>query len=140
MIHRVPIEADTLLVSPFIIILAALSILWFVRSNYLLALSFVIIVSLLNIQFLLSTNFLTSVPGGGRITFQKRLEAVEKVISISNRAPYNITGRGQLSNFPVFTMPYEYMLWWKGHSPITKNVPLKIVIWEKGNEIVVYKQ
>lgn len=138
-IHRAPIEADTLLIAPFIVILTAISLLWATRNNFALTFIFVLIISGLNLFFLLSTNFLTNGPEG-RITFKKRLEAVERVISVSDRKPYNIIGRGELNNFRSFTMPYEYLLWWKGHAPESKKVPFKIVIWEKGNEVIVNKE
>lgn len=138
-IHRVPIEADTLLISPFIIILTTLSILWIFRNNFIPVIVCIIIISASNAFFLLSTSFLTE-GSGGRITLRERLEAVEKALSISSGKPYNIVGKGDLSDFKSFTMPYEYLFWWKGQAPETRKVSLKIVIWEKGSEIFVYRQ
>ena len=74
------------------------------------------------------------------MVYSHRLEAVDKVLLLSNNRPYNIIGKGALSNFPSFTMPYEYLLWWRGHAPERKNVGFKIVIWEKEDEIIIFQQ
>lgn len=138
-IHRVPIEADTLLVAPFIIVLTSVSILWLCREKFVYALTITLFIAALNAYFLLSTNFLTQLQKNSRVTHDTRMKAVERVIEISNGKPYTIRGEGELSSFPVFTMPYEYLLWWKGY-PVTKNAKQVIVVKDKGAVIEVYKK
>lgn len=74
------------------------------------------------------------------MTFADKINAVESIIKISKGKEYNLIGRGALDNFPVFTMPYEYLLWWKGHPPTKENAGLKIVVWERNGEIVVHEK
>ena len=139
-IHREPIEADTLIVSPFIIL--AVSVLFdklmgfrFLKIFSIILLTFI---SFANSYFLF-TNYLTT-NGSRQFTFSKHLQAIDSVIHIAKRRDYNLLGKGVLSNFPVFTMPYEYLLWWKGYPPKKENTDLKIVVWEKDGEIIVYKK
>lgn len=140
--HRAPIEADMLLISPGIILITSvffdkLFSLKFMRLLVALLIGMIIV---LNSYYLVSTEYLTSVKNSTRIAFKERLAAVDSIIKIANGRPYNLIGRGELSNFPMFTMNYEYLLWWKGHPFEKKNTNLKIVVWEKGKEVVVYQQ
>jgi len=131
-VHRVPIEADTLLISPFLIILFSLSLLWVFKNNFFPVFLVCILIASFNVIFLLSTNYMTNMGKSSRITFTKRLVAVERIIDISKGKPYTIEGKGELSNFPVFLMPYEYLLWWRG-SPRAFSGKAIIVEERNGN-------
>jgi hypothetical protein len=135
--HRVPIEADVLLISPFIIILTTLALNWILRSRFYLVLSIISLIALGNIYFLISTGYKTNLGNSKIGTFQSKNIASEEVLMISNGRPYNLIGKGPLSDFPSFTMPYEYILWWKGSAPQEEDTPLKIQVWEKDGEIIV---
>jgi len=137
MVHRVPIEADTLLISPFVIILTVISIYWMTNKKFYIAFLIVTIIVLGNIYYLLSTEYKTSQVNGKIGTISKKIEASDNVIKVAGDKPYNIVGKGELSDFKSFTMPYEYLLWWKGSPPSAEEVDLKIIIWEKENEIIV---
>ena len=142
-VHRVPIEADTLLLSPFLIMVMAI----FIDKLFSIRLfkAFVIIVGIgiigiINSYYLLSTEYLTKMGKSSRITFEERVNAADSLIKIANKRPYNLVGRGELSDFSMFTMNYEYLLWWKGH-PLTKeDVDLKIIVWEREGNILVFKE
>lgn len=139
LMHRVPIEADTLLIAPFILIITALSIFWVSQYRFKLAFCFVILIAAANIYYLIYTNYLTKNTKHNRITHTARMQAVDEVMHIANRNSYTIVGRGELSDFPVFLMPYEYLLWWK-KIPIDKVSPeIRIEIWEQGSSISVTK-
>lgn len=138
-IHRVPIEADTLLVAPFILMLTSLSILWICRRKFIFALFIVGILAEGNMYLLISTDFLTQ-GTHSKITYTQRHEAVKKTIQLANNKPYNIVGKGNLSDFPVFLDPYRYMLWYDGHAPSASKQKTTIQIWEKANNIVVTKK
>lgn len=135
-VHRVPIEADTLLISPFIIILTALSILWICKNNTLPFFMICIFISAYNMLFLINTNLMTNMGSISRITFQERMDAVETVIKLSRGKQFTIVGKGELSDFPVFLMPYEYLLWWSGY-PVSFFTNNKIVIEEKNGNVYV---
>lgn len=137
-IHRAPIEADTLLISPFIIILTILSLLWIFKNSFGLVIITIVIFSSFNIWFLESTAFFTK-DFWARITFSERMKAVYEIISISKGQPYKLIGKGELSDFPAFIAPYEYLLWWKGQPPRKESSKLKVVIWEKKGNITVYQ-
>lgn len=137
--HRVPIEADTLLISPFIIILTASVFYAIFRNKLYPAMLIIIIISILNIYSLLSTDFFTVTNGGKITTYKDKLLASKEIVKIADGRKYNLIGRGTLDNYKSFTMPYEYLTWWKGNGPVKENTNLKIVVWEKGNTIVVYE-
>lgn len=139
-VHRVPIEADLLLVAPFIIILMSLSVLWLCRQKFIVALVAVVVISAANAYFLLSTDFLTKMSSQSRFTYLQRVQAVEETIQLSGNKPYNIVGKGELSNLPVFLDSYQYLLWYKGKPVSSKSEKTKIQIWEKGNKIIVTKK
>lgn len=136
-VHRIPIEADTLLIAPFIIIFTVLTFSQYVK-NYAVLLGFVVILAIWNSYSLLSSNYFT-LEGYNKISHTKRMKAITEVIVLSDNKPFTIEGRGELSDFPVFTMPYEYLLWWKGN-PITKNAEKEIIIWEHNGKIDVYEK
>lgn len=138
MVHRVPIGADTLLISPFIIALSAISILWMVNKKFIIALILISIMAFGNIYFLVSTEYGLNIGDIKIVSISKKIEASEKVIKLVEDRPYNLVGRGELSDFKSFTMPYEYLLWWKGSPPTKEDVENKIIIWEKKNEILVF--
>jgi len=141
-LHRVPIEADILLISPFIIMAIAVFVDRLMSFSLLKKISILIllVISFINVRFILSTNYLTINTTKDRLTISKQLVAADSIIQIAKGRNYNLIGQGELSFFPVFTMPYEYLLWWKGYPPKKENVDLKIVVWEKNGAIIVYEK
>jgi len=138
-VHRIPIEADTLLIAPFIIIVTSAALLWISRYKFILTLVIILIISIVNVWYLFYTQYFTQNITHNRITHTTRLKAIDEVIRISDNKSYTIVGKGELSDFPVFLMPYEYLLWWK-NNPINKvNPEIKIEIWEQDNTITVTK-
>lgn len=135
-IHRVPIEADTLLIAPMIIIITVIALSYLLRNNFRLLLTCVVLISTFNIYYLLMTNYATHNVHQVRINYTNRTNSIEKIILLSKGKPFNIKGRGVLGSFPVFTMPYEYLLWYKGH-PISINSLNIIYIEEKGDKIIL---
>ena len=134
-VHRIPIEADTLLIAPFLIILFTLSVVWVCREKLLPVFLMCILIASYNLIFLLSTEYMTNMGKNSRITFAERIVAVEKVIELSQKKPYKIVGEGELSDFSVFLMPYEYLLWWKGSYP--KSFGKSITINEKNGNVYI---
>jgi len=141
-LHRVPIEADILLVSPFIIMAIAVFVDRLMNFSLFKKILILILlfISFVNARFILSTNYLTINTAKDRLTISKQLVAADSIIKIAKGRNYNLIGQGELSFFPVFTMPYEYLLWWKGYPSTKENVALKIVVWEKEGEIIVYEE
>lgn len=141
-LHRAPIEADILLISPFIIM--AIAVFVDRLMNFSLLKKFLILIllfiSFINVRFILSTNYLTINTAKDRLTISKQLIAADSIIQLAKGRNYNLIGQGELSFFPVFTMSYEYLLWWKGHPPTKEDADLKIVVWEKGGHIIVYEE
>jgi len=132
--HRVPIEADILVISPFLIMTFAVLIGKLISIRLLAKATIIILlfVGFANVTYIFSTK--------GGITITEQIEASDKIIQLVKGRNYNLVGQGELSFFPVFTMPYEYLLWWKGQPPVKEKVDLKIVVWEKDGEIIVYKE
>lgn len=140
--HRIPIEADILLISPFIILTVSVLFDKIMSSHFFssIMLVFIPFISLLNIHYLLSTEYLTLKSNERRLTISDQLRATDSIIKIAKGRDYNVIFKGELDFFPAFAMPYEYLLWWKGHSFKKESVDLKIVLWEKDGEIIVYQQ
>lgn len=138
--HRVPIDADMLLISPFIIVLTTLTLLGILKNKLLPSISIIIIISVLNIYALLSTSYFTNAEGRNPGTYKDKLIAVDEIIKVSDGKSYNLIGKGELDNFKSFSTPYEYLLWWKGHPPSENEEKLKIIVLEKDDEILIIKQ
>jgi len=141
-LHRAPIEADVLLISPFIIMAIAVFVDRLMNFSLLKKFSILILlfISFINVHFILSTNYLTINTLKNRLTISKQLVAADSIIKKTKGRNYNLVGKGELSFFPVFTMPYEYLLWWKGYPPTKEDAAFKIVVWERDGEIVVYEK
>lgn len=136
-LHRVPIEADVLLISPFIILMIAyLFGMIFSKDTFLKP---VVIVTVLLIIGL-NINYLIHFYWGTSSQYKKIIAASDRIIGLTEGRPYNLIGKGELDNFPVFTMPYEYILWYKGYPLEQKPVSLKIVVWQDRDEIKVYEK
>ncbi|MBP9815481.1 MAG: glycosyltransferase [Candidatus Levybacteria bacterium] len=138
-IHRIPIEADTLLISPFLILSFVLlcSLIGEKLGLNKLIVFLVFAICILNVFFLISTNFYTVGNYGYRITLKQRMDAIDKIIELSNDEKYAIVGKGELSDFPVFLDPYRYLLWYRGEkTSYGKDVKI-IQIWEQTRKISV---
>lgn len=62
--------------------------------------------------------------------FSDRLSAAKKIVSQASGRRYNLIGEGKGSEFPSFTMNYEYLTWWLGHGPSKEKEKLKFIISE----------
>jgi hypothetical protein len=136
-IHRVPIEADTLLVSPFLVLAFVLfaTLIAEKLKHHVISIVLILVVCVLNILFLLSTNFYTKGKYGYRITYKQRMEAVENIIKLSEGRKYAIVGKGELSDFPVFLDPYRYLLWHRGEV-LSKGKGIRVIqVWEQERKI-----
>src|SRR3989344_131316 len=140
--HRSPIEADTLLISPFVIMVIAVFFdkLLFFRIIKIPVFAAIILIGTINSYYLLSTEYLTNIGSSSRITFEERIKAVENIKKLVGGKQYSLVGKGELSNFSMFTMNYEYILWWKGYPTSKEKVDLKIVVLEKNGDIFVSKE
>jgi GT2 family glycosyltransferase/4-amino-4-deoxy-L-arabinose transferase-like glycosyltransferase len=64
-----------------------------------------------------------------------RLSIAREIISSSHGNKYNLFGIGPGSKFESFTMNYEYLTWWLGHSPSKSPQKLKFIIEENSKGI-----
>lgn len=95
------------------------------------------IVVVINVYTTLHTDFFTHSSTFDRTPYFKYSNASDKVIELASGRAYNIKGKGELSSFPVFLMPYEYILWWKGQPVSKSKEKTTIEIWEKNKDISV---
>lgn len=137
--HRVPIEADTLLVSPFFILFIAILLDYFIYFKFWRLIMYFLlgIVVVINVYTTIHTDFFTHSSTFDRTPYFKYSNASDKVIELASGRAYNIKGKGELSSFPVFLMPYEYILWWKGQPVSKSKEKTTIEIWEKNKDISV---
>ena len=132
-INKSPSDAYLPITFPLIILLITLSFDYLISKKRIRAIS--IIFLFLIVVFNSYSSFKNSQTNG----FTQRVNAVNKIINLTNGKEYNLVGKGPGSQFESFTMNYEYLLWWKGHPPASKNVKLKIVVSETKNGIIIRK-
>lgn len=126
--HRAPSDADILILFPQIFLILALLVERLLQEKFTRYITYIVVFVLVscNTYFLLSTNFYINTA----ITFTERIQAVDRVIGLSNNRPYNLVGKGILSEFETYTDNYQYLLWWKGH-PVSKvKTSLTIIVSE----------
>lgn len=130
LINQTPSDAYLPVIFPFIIIIIALFF------NYLFSLSKIFILFLVLIVFV---NSYFALVADKTSDLSDRIEAADKIITLTNGKEYNLIGIGQGSQFSSFTMNYEYLLWWKGHPVSHENKKLKIYISETKSGIIINK-
>lgn len=136
--HRVPIEADVMLIAPFLII----SLGYFVsllskKKFYYFGFVLLVIIAGLN-----TFGFITEQKNEAKINYVNNMplqyDASKRIIELSQSSPYNLKGKGVLDNYPVFTMPYEYLTWWMGKAPSKEKTEREIIVSPQGTFIDVY--
>lgn len=136
-VNKTPSEAYLPIFFPALIYLIAFS-LGKIMSRKVLFIPTIIIILLFvcsNIYILLSSNYFTN-----KLNFSKRLTSANEIIKKTEGKNYNIVGKGNGSQFESFTMNYEYLTWWLGHSTSKKNERLKIYITEQDDQIFVQRR
>lgn len=128
-INKVPSEAYLPVLFPALILLLAHSLDKFIKVKFILLL-IVLIIAVLNGYYA----FLKDYSNKG-ITFTKRLVVSKEIVKLSERRPYNIIGRGDGSQFSSFTMNYQYLTWWSGHSPDKNPQKLMFIVNESADEV-----
>lgn len=103
-----------------------------------LAYGAIIVISLFNAQFIYSHNYLIEQKGGFGLSLEKRKQAARKILDYAKGIPYNLRLQGPGSEFESSTMNYEYLVWWLGRNPPSKEKQdLVFIIEEKQKEIDV---
>jgi hypothetical protein len=134
LVNQTPSDAYLPIIFPFVIFSIALFFAFLLKIKilkYPVIILFVLMIIL---------NGYSSFKNSLVYDFKYRLEAVNKIISLTGHQEYNLLGSGSGSQFKSFTMNYEYLLWWKGHPPTNKNVKVKIVVSETQNGIIISKR
>lgn len=138
--HRVPIEADWMLVVPFLII--SLSVFFSKYMNHNRNISYMVLGVVVSIVIINSyfhihyQNMKSKTNTIGGVPIQ--IVAADEIIRVSGKKEYNLVGKGVLDNFPVFTNAYDYLTWWRGHGPSKEKVKLKIIVNPVESGINVY--
>ena len=133
-INQTPSAAYLPIIFPFMIFSIALlidALLKIKKISYLVITIFVLFISI---------NTYSVIQDDKNNGFETRLNAVDKVISLTKNKSYNLIGVGAGSQFSTFTMNYEYLLWWKGHTPSKNRTNLKIYITETPKGIIINKK
>jgi len=105
------------------------------KKTYALALLIIIFTAFFNSYFLLERNYLTG--RGYGPTFSEKVSMVKTIIERANGREYNVLGEGLGSQFPSFTMGYEYLAWELGVGPSHEQQKFKFVIGENRNGIML---
>lgn len=98
-----------------------------------------VILLILFIAFINSYFIILSKDSVNALSFSKRVMIAKEIVKKSEGKEYNIIGRGDGSQFESFTMNYEYLVWWLGHSPAKSTQKLKYIIQEDKNGISLVK-
>lgn len=131
--NQTPSDAYLPIIFPFVIFTVALFCDFLLKK----ALKYAVVILLIIITVL---NSYASFKNSLTYDFKHKIEAVEKIVNLTNNHEYNLIGSGYGSQFRSFTMNYEYLLWWKGHPPTNKNVNLKIIVSETQEGIIITKR
>jgi len=134
LINQTPSDAYLPIIFPFVIFLIA------IFFDFLLKIKIIKYPVVILLALIIILNSYASFKNSYIYDFKYRVQAADKIISLTNNQLYNLVGNGPGSQFKSFTMNYEYLLWWKGHPPTNKNVKLKIIVSETQNGIIINKR
>ena len=132
LVNQTPSDAYLPVMLPFLIFAIALLFDLFLNIKIIryLAFLFLVVIVVSNGYLSLNNNY--------GYTLQERLNAVNKIISLTRNDKFNLVGRGQNSQFTSFIMNYEYLLWWKNR-PVSKvNQKTKVFLLEDDKGIHVF--
>lgn len=139
LINKTPSEAYLPILFPQIILIVSWFFMYSTKKIPTLIIYFVIgLIGFLNAFNLIQQNYLMGVNNYG-LTFTERLNIVNQVLTQTEGIEYNISGNGPGSEFESYTMNYEYLLWWKGHSPSDIKVNNTIIINDSLNSFYIEK-
>jgi GT2 family glycosyltransferase/4-amino-4-deoxy-L-arabinose transferase-like glycosyltransferase len=94
-----------------------------------------ITISAMNAIEIINKNFLVANGKG----FTERLAIAKRIVTESNGRRYNLKGTGGGSQFPSYTMNYEYLTWWLGNGPSHTPEPLQFLVSENNRAFTVQK-
>lgn len=137
-LNQTPSDAYLPIFFPTILLLFSL-ILEFVMRKKGMIFQIIILLMFLsigNVLFMLKNNF-TFDQSNKILTLNRRLQAANQILNITQQKDYNLNGKGPGSQFESFTMNYEYLTWWLGHGPSKTNEKLKIFISDSANGIKI---
>jgi len=136
-LNGVASDAYLLQIFPAVFIIIALG-LNFIYSNFTkLAVSLIALIVLFNVKSTLNHNFFMGI--NENITLESRENVTRNIISNSLSQRFILKGDGDGSQFRSFTMPYEYLLWYRGH-PVNSSAKQTFLIKEDRGEIYLSKE
>lgn len=138
--NRTPSEAYIPLFFPSIFLLLGYTFTKFLNSKSLRYVTGVVFISLIisNPLHLMRQNyFMGSRDGGYGVTFTQRMGVVQIIEDISLNKEVQLIGKGKGSEFESYLMGYEYLLWWQGVRVSKEKNAQKIILEEKGSQILL---
>lgn len=127
-------EAYLPILYPILIFITALFFDSLSKMKYTFFPSIILLMSIITIN---AYHVINMEKGNG---FLERLSIAKKIVSQASVKNYNLIGEGRGSEFPSFTMNYEYLTWWLGHGPSKTTEKLKFIIRENEKGIKVYSK
>lgn len=122
---------------PFIIIILALFLDKLSRKKFLYFGIFIILALGITNSYNIINDKYSYEKNQNKITFTDRINAAKNIVRSTKGKEYNIVGRGWLGEFKGYIMNYEYLTWFFGHAPSTRNENLKIYISESANGVII---
>lgn len=137
-LNKTPSEAYLPLIYPVILIIIALVVDFYSKKKYgVIVYGLIGVFCIFNTQSLIANNYLIGGKVGYGPSFVDRLNIARKIVTLAKSTPYEIKGTGIGSEFPSFTMNYEYLTWYLKNPP-SKNPTLQFIIEEKDGTIVLH--
>jgi len=129
-------EAYLPILFPALIYLVAFSFDKIMKKKifFIPAVLLVVFLSFMNSYFVILSEY--SAKG---LNFSKRLSIAKEIVKRADGRDYNLVGVGGGSQFESFTMNYEYLTWWFGHSSSKSPQKLKFIIRENKNGVFLVK-
>jgi len=136
-LNGVASDAYLLQVFPAVFIIIALGLSFIYSNSTKLAVSLIALIVFFNVNSTLNHNFFMGI--NENITLESRESISRNIISNSLSQRFILKGVGDGSQFRSFTMPYEYLLWHRGH-PVSSGAKQTFLIKEDKGVIYLSKE
>lgn len=136
-INKTPSEAYLPIFFPALIYLVAFSFdkIMNIKTFFIPTVLLIILISFINSYIAFSSNYLAT----DGSNFARKVSIASEIVKKTQGRDYNIVGIGNGSQFESFTMNYEYLTWWLGHSPTKSSIKLKFTIQENEKGISFFQ-
>lgn len=74
------------------------------------------------------------------LRYSDKIQAARQIVTEAEGKEYNLIGVGKNSEFPSYTMPYQYLTWVLGNAPVKQKVKRTFIIEEQTKGITILQK